>query len=54
MTVFTETLDPAANAAQVEDYIRYIAERTEHAFSGYEKRMRELESRIRDLEEADV
>lgn len=51
MTVFTESLDPAANAAQVQDYLRYVAERAEYAFSIYDKRIRELEARIKELEE---
>ena len=54
MTVFTESLDPAANAAEVEDYLRYVAERAEYAFSVYEKKIRELEARVKELEEANV
>ena len=54
MTVFTESLDPAAGSARVEDYLRYVAERTEYAFSVYDKKIRELEARIKELEEQNV
>ncbi len=54
MTVFTESLDPAASAAQVENFLRYIAERAEYAFSVCDKRIRELEARVKELEEENV